>query len=131
MRTLPIPAELIDKIWPMAYGFIASACARSGGEESADDLYAKVKAGQGHVLVILEDRAVCILERDGDALHCTSLAGQDVVRNIVEFVDVWRTIAKDVGASRLTLKGRKGWSRVFAGHGFKMNDDGFLEGAAI
>jgi hypothetical protein len=129
MRAIPVPAELIDKVWKTAGIFIDAACRKSGGVESVDDLYAKVKAGNGHVLVILEDRAVCILERDGDSLHCTSLAGVDVVRNIVEFLDVWRSIARQVGAEKLTMKGRKGWLRVFGKHGFRLTSDGYLEGA--
>jgi hypothetical protein len=104
---------------------IAKACERGGDGETAEWVREQVTKGEGFLLVLMPD-GVTVFERDGNTLHAVTLAGSGMVRRAAGLVEAWKEVATHIGCNRLTLKGRKGWSRVFAPFGFTLDSDGYL-----
>ena len=128
MNVKPVPPEQLEEVWPAVSGWLEKACRYTAGEETPEGL--KEKCGKpGHVLVVIEDPApvgACVFQRDADWLHVVSLGGSNIVSNIAELVDWWARIAAATGCIGLSLRGRKGWDKVFYPFGFRRNGE-YLE----
>lgn len=125
MTVIPLRSNEVAKEWPRVKDWIATACRRTGDVENPDDLLAKCKSGD-RLMVLIGDSAACIMEKDGEFLHITSLGGRGFLRHVPDLVPVWRKMAGLIGCTGLSLKGRRGWERVLQPYGFKLNN-GFLE----
>ena len=126
MNVFPIPAAQVPAVWPRVKDWLDRACRRSGGLEDIDGLRRACEEGDGHILCLLDDKGAVVFQRDADWLHVTSLGGTDILANIAELVDWWARIAGAVGCKGLSLRGRKGWDRVFKRFGFRRNGE-YLE----
>lgn len=118
----PIPASQVDEYWRVVAPLIESACARDLGGETSAHIYEQVKKGQGWVLTLL-DGGVAVFERSGEYLHMVTLAGTGMIANARPIIEAWAHLASFVGCSKLSLIGRKGWRRVLAPYGFKLNGE--------
>lgn len=127
MKLTPIPAERVDTVWHWCGPLIARACQHTGGQESAEDLHAKVKRGMGYILATIDDDAALVLERSDHCLHVVSIGGHSIVSRLNEFLDALYIVAGYVGAKGVSYKGRKGWGRLLAPHGFRDMGNGFME----
>jgi hypothetical protein len=121
----PIKATRVGFHWPDVEPWLLKACKRTGDVESTDRLRRKCLAGKA-ALILIGDDAACVMEKEGDFAHITSLGGTGFLQHVPELIPVWKQIAGVIGCTGLSLKGRNGWERVLKPYGFKLNN-GFLE----
>ena len=131
MDILPIPARMVDRVWRYVRPALERAIYKSRSGEDIEAWRVGCERGRGHILIVLADgeesKGAIILQRDGDALLCVALAGdRGLIDEVPGLISAWRKIAVDNGYERITLKGRRGWERVLARHGFKDCGGGFL-----
>jgi hypothetical protein len=125
MSVRPIQPAEVDDVWPLVADLISVSCRRGGGDATPDELRELCKQ-PGHMLILL-DGGVAILQRCGDFLHIRSLGGRGFLKQIPDLMPVWWDIAILIGCTGLSLKGRRGWSRVLENYGFVQSENGFLE----
>lgn len=129
MNVFPVAPSQLDTMWAWAERYLARACDHSDGAETLPGLREKC-SNPGHILAIIEDRGypigACVFQRDADWLHVVSLGGKNIIANLPELVDWWARIAGAAGCIGLSLRGRKGWDRLFARFGFRRNGE-YLE----
>lgn len=97
------------------------ALERSDGSVSAGDLQGLVDAGR--LVVFANDRAAIAAEPvklpDGSWCLSVSLAGGDLSA-CLELHDEAEQAARTLGAKRMSVVGRSGWSRVLNGRGYRV-----------
>lgn len=96
------------------------ALARSDGRVRLEDLQGLVDAGR--LVVFANDRAAIAAEPvkypDGTWALSISLAGGDMDAAF-ELYDEAEQAARQLGAARMTIVGREGWTRVMKSRGYR------------
>lgn len=124
-----IPVELIDVVWPQCVEHINRVVEKAPEELSLDDIYRRLIVGET-LLVTISDKsdiiAVNILERrylgNGlSALYIPITGGTRMAEWMVDFLDVAKAIAKDLGCKQLRgLAVRKGWMKKLKPMGWQV-----------
>jgi hypothetical protein len=126
MIVTPILADDVDIVWPKVVRWIAKACFYSEGTQTTADVYRRVKEEGDTCLFIVDKCGVTVWEKDGDWLHATIFAGDNILAQMDEIVNAWAAYAHLLGCKGLSCKGRRGWSRVLSRYGFTRSEDNEL-----
>lgn len=116
MNVAQVPAQHVDRVWPMVGAFIASALRHSAGHMRVEDVRAEVARGNRQLWIASEGgpiRAVCVTRiaqyPATRALWVQESAGtlgavQHFWPHLVEFGKEW-------GCETVCFMGRRGWSK--------------------
>ena len=120
-----IMPEQVDNEWPRLEKYIARVGRRVESEFTTAELKEKCRGDNGWLLIDLGTGAA-IVNREGDSLHIASLGG-DFTKGWTESALLWIELAaKLTKAQIITLKGRKGWLRLFKRYGWEDIGDGYI-----
>jgi len=95
---------------------IEAALAHTGGECTWEELRTEVLEGRAFLMVHASGKSVAVLQPVHD-LHVFTASGS--IPEILEMEAEATGRARESGFDRMTLRGRKGWDRVFKARGWK------------
>lgn len=112
-------AHQIDALWGKVSHGLEAACRRSGGDLTADYLWAECRSGRAFLVVVSSDTwitgaSVYRFEQwtSGKVLRCLALYGTGMADWLPQLLSLLREMARAGGALRLVTEGRTGFARA-------------------
>lgn len=125
----PVYALSVPAVWPLVRHWIEAAQNKGGGDR-AEDVYQRCCNNPNTLLLTVLHEGdvigVAVLEKEDTCLNCTTLAGA-LMPVMGDLVEEWCRVAREMGCTTISMRGRKGWNRVLQGLDFRQQDDGFME----
>lgn len=124
MQSIPVPPAKVGKAWPFIAEWVSDALARGNADQSLEDVRQQLDRGGMQLWLAWDDRprGVCITElidsARGRACNIVIVAGERFGAWAHLEADIARWAREDWGCVRLSLVGRKGWTRRLAGAGW-------------
>lgn len=113
-------------MWPDISHFADDALEFAFDGMKAEDVLSWIVSGRLVLVVLTRDQEIIasmtleIVERDHEKIcHCLTFAGDDLESWIDQWLDIWETIARELGCQKITIKGREGWARYARRLGFQ------------
>jgi hypothetical protein len=106
------PHDQLEQYRPL----IEAALAHNGGQSSWESLVEEVTSGRAFLMVHPSGKSVAVLQPI-HALHVWTASGD--TKEILEMETEAAIRARNSGFDQMTLRGRKGWERVFKSRGWK------------
>lgn len=120
MRTVLVPTNMVDGIWPSVVGGFQKASRRSGGDLTVGDLWVGCRSGHCFLFIVHEGddvKAATVWKpetwQSGTKFRCMALYGQGMADWMPELHEMVKKVARDCGASSLVAEGREGWRKIF------------------
>ena len=120
IRVLPIPANLVDVMWPHVCPWLTKGLA-AAQTSTLDGILRDVNNGTDHLWCIFENEGLvgafvtAVYVDQGKYLGIYGLGGRGL-RNWAREIDLaMQTEARRCGVDRYRFAGRRGWSRVLPG----------------
>lgn len=116
MNVAMVPAQHVDRVWPMVAGFVASALAHSAGHMRPEDVLGELRRGDRQLWIGSDDgpiRAVCVT-RIAQYPAARALWVQESAGRLDAVPHFWphlRAFAREWGCDTVCFHGRRGWSR--------------------
>lgn len=121
-----VPVEYVDFLEPKLHPQICRAAEQSFGRYTADDVFARVKAGEWQLWVAFRDDVfdpelafvtVIVQYPRTRALQIVACAGYRLRDHFEEVDSTLRRYARDQGCTIFETFGRHGWGRMIAKYG--------------
>ena len=127
MRAVAVPQHLLPTAWPLIEPWVATALRRGKADQSPDDVRRHIERGTMRLWLAWSDgepkpRGVWITEvlesARGRFCNIVVLAGEqfETWHPLVGYLSDW---ARENGCVRLTMVGRKGWTRRLRAAGWR------------
>jgi len=116
MNVVQVPAEHVDRVWPMVGPFIASALAHSAGHLRTEDVRQEIATGHRQLWIASEGGPICAVCVTKIAVYPSTRAlwVQESAGRLDAVQYFWpalRDFAKQWGCETACFMGRRGWGR--------------------
>ncbi len=122
-----VPADCVETLWPQIEPHFASACSAVTTSLTPDEIKANVLADKRGLWVVVDTEATVfpILAaasvyfretNQGQVFVIEAVAGRDGKRWLRQCLDDLEQYAKESGAVKVAIEGRRGWRRMLPGY---------------
>jgi hypothetical protein len=114
-----VPYYEVKRYWPYLYTFIRDGLKPSGEDVSLNEVQKKVMERDYQLWAIYNDKITgagisYISEEDGELVAWVyALGAKGFLKNAKDIMDQFILWAKGYGATKVRLRGRPGWIKVF------------------
>jgi hypothetical protein len=127
VRTVLVPTNMVDGIWPNVVAGFQKASRRSGGDLTVGDLWVGCRSGHCFLFIVHEGddvKAATVWKQEtwqsGTKFRCLALYGTGMSVWLDEVITSLARVARDCGAEEAIFEGRKGWDKVLKNRGVRL-----------
>lgn len=122
-----ITPEDLPAVWPQVSHLIKDALEHDPKQTPISDIATGLESGQYLLILMLDDLKLLaaltvelVTTNKGKTCNIITAGGEQADQWENPFLDALEVLAKEQGATKLTLIGRPGWSKRLRGRGFKV-----------
>jgi hypothetical protein len=130
VKLIGVPWFEVDRAWGYLQDYVRKGIAPSGEKVTPDEIKEKCLNREYQLWVLFTDKVSgagvsYLAQEDGELVAWVyALAGKGVLPSIIDAMEQFKEWAKSQNATRIRLRGRVGWTKIFPDWEVK---DRFLE----
>jgi hypothetical protein len=125
-RFAMLDREVALELWPEIEGLVGRALEYAFDGMQSAEILGRILTRQLYCLVVIDERnaikgcaTIEVYNAKVKTAHCVTFAGDDLEGWVDDWLEVWSTAARELGCSRISIKGRAGWERYAKRLGFE------------